>query len=129
MANEVGYPYNQIPTAAFTNAAGGYNQASLCGCIGTAATCIGMVCEPDQAKKILGELSAWYKKAEFPMYQPDGLGLKTTVAESTLCADSVGKFMEAQGVAYGDPERKTRCAGVTGDVARKMVELLNEALA
>ena len=88
-----------------------------------------MVCEPDQAKKILGELSAWYRTAEFPMYQPEGLGLKNTVAESTLCSESVGKFMEAQGVAYGDPERKSRCAGVTADVARKMVELLNEALA
>ena len=63
------------------------------------------------------------------MYQPENLGLKTTVAESTLCEISVNKFMEAQGVAYGDPERKSRCAGVTADVTRKMVELLNETLA
>lgn len=78
---------------------------------------------------MLADLSKWYKKAEFPMYQPEGLNLKTTVAGTTLCDDSVGNYMEAEGVAYGDPERKSRCAGTTADVTRKMVEMLNEALA
>lgn len=114
---------------AFVSAGGGYGQASLCGCIGVAAACIGTVCDADTSKKLLGELSKWYKDAEFPIYQPEGLGLPTSVAESTLCEDSVGKYMEVSGVAYGDPERKSRCAGVTGDVTKKMVELLNEALA
>ena len=36
--------------------------------------------------------------------------------------------MEAQGVAYGDHERKARCAGVTADVLRKTIELLNETV-
>ncbi len=63
------------------------------------------------------------------MYQPENLGLKQTVANSTLCEDSVGKFMEETGIKYGDPERKSRCAGVTADVVRKMVELLNQELA
>ncbi len=63
------------------------------------------------------------------MYQPEGLNLPTTVAGSTLCEDSVGHFMEAAKVAYGDPERKSRCAGTTADVTRKMVEMLNEVLA
>ncbi len=36
--------------------------------------------------------------------------------------------MEAHGVAYGDPERKSRCAGTTADVVRKMIELLNETV-
>ncbi|CAK7065196.1 MAG: hypothetical protein TIS_04020 [Tissierella sp.] len=34
--------------------------------------------------------------------------------------------MKAQGVGYGDPERKARCAGVAAEVTSKMVELLNE---
>jgi len=114
---------------AFVSAASGYGQASLCGCIGVAAACIGTVCDADTSKKLLADLSKWYKDAEFPQYQPEGLDLPTTVAGSTLCEDSVGRFMEASGVAYGDPERKSRCAGVTGEVTRKMVELLNEALA
>ena len=36
--------------------------------------------------------------------------------------------MEAQGCKYGDPERKERCAGVTAETVRKMVEMLNETL-
>jgi hypothetical protein len=114
---------------AFVSAASGYGQASLCGCVGVAAACIGTVCDADTSKALLAELSKWYKDAEFPQYQPEGLGLPTTVAGSTLCEDSVGNFMEKAGVAYGDPERKSRCAGTTADVAGKMVELLNEALA
>ena len=94
-----------------------------------AAACIGMVTDVDTQKKIVGELFKWYKTAEFPQYQPEGLGLKHTVAESILCEDSVGTFMKEQGVAYGDPERKARCAGTAADVTRKMVELLNETLA
>lgn len=129
LADQVGYPFNQVPTEMFTNGAGGYGQASLCGCIGVAAACIGSVCDVDTSKKILAELSAWYKTAEFPIYQPENLGLKQTVAESTLCEVSVGKFMEATGFKYGDPERKSRCAGVTADVTKKMIELLNAALA
>jgi len=118
-----------MPPEAFISAASGFGQGSLCGCIGVSAACIGSVCDADTAKKILADLSKWYKTAEFPMYQPEGLDLPTTIAESTLCEDSVGKFMEVSGVAYADPERKSRCAGTTADVTRKMVELLNEALA
>jgi len=128
LATQVGYPYNQIPTEAFIPAASGYGQASLCGCIGVAAACAGAVCEGDQAKKIVYELSEWYKETPFPMYQPEELGLPSTVAESTLCEQSVNKFMEAQGCEYGDPERKSRCAGVTADVTRKLIEILNEQL-
>ena len=129
LADEVGYPFNQLPPEAFISAASGYGQASLCGCIGVAAACIGTVCDADTSKKILADLSKWYKSAEFPIYQPEGLNLPTTVAESTLCEQSVGNFMEVAGVAYGDPERKSRCAGTTADVTRKMVEMLNEVLA
>lgn len=128
LAEQVGYPFDQIPVEAFTSAAGGYGQATLCGSLGVAATCIGTVCDVDTSKKILAELSKWYKKETFPNYQPENLNLTQTVAGSVLCDDSVGTFMEASGFEYGSPERKSRCAGVAGEVTKKMVELLNEAL-
>lgn len=126
LADEVGYPFNQIPTETFINAAGGFNNATLCGCLGVAAACAGSVCEGDEAKEVISELVRWYKQAEFPTYQPEGLDLPTTVAESELCGDSVGKFMDVSGFAYGDHERKARCAGVTGETVHKLVEILNE---
>ena len=125
LAEEVGYPFNQFPTAAFTNAASGYGAGTLCGCLGVAATCIGTVTDVDTSKKLVAELFNWYETAEFPQYQPENLGLAHTVADSVLCEQSVGNFMEVQKVKYGDPERKSRCAGTTADVVRKMVELLN----
>ncbi len=128
LAQEVGYPFNQIPVAAFTNYGAGFQQSSLCGSLGAAAVCIGTVCEPDVAKKVLVDLENWYKEAELPIYQPD-LELPTTTANSILCIDSVGKFMEKSGYEFGSDERKTRCAGVAADVTKKMVELLNETLA
>lgn len=126
LADEIGAPFNQIPSKSFLGFAGGFGQASLCGCLGVASAFIGMVTDGDTQKKLVGEIFNWYKGQNFPVYQPAQLGLTQTVAESELCKDSVGKFMEAQGVAYGDPERKERCAGVTADVARRVVELLNE---
>jgi hypothetical protein len=122
---QVGYPFNQIPVEAFTSATGGYGQATLCGSLGVAATCIGAVCDVDTSKKLFAELSKWYKKEPFPTYQPEGLKLPQTVADSVLCEVSVGKFMEKSGFEYGSAERKSRCASVAGEVTKKMVELLN----
>lgn len=125
LADEVGYPINQIPPEAFTSFAGGFGQASLCGTLAVGATCIGMVTDVDTQKELVGELFNWYKGQNFPEYQPENLNLTQTVADSVLCHDSVGKFMEVSGVAYGDPERKSRCAGVAAEVAGKVAELLN----
>ena len=125
LADQVGYPVDQVPTAAFAHAASGYGAGTLCGCLGVAATCIGTVTDVDTSKKLVAELFNWYETAEFPQYQPENLGLAHTVADSVLCEQSVGNFMAVQKVKYGDPERKSRCAGTTADVVRKMVELLN----
>lgn len=125
MAEAVGYPYNQIPPEAFLGAAGGYGQATLCGTLAVGATAIGMVCDKETAGKLQAELFKWYKKAEFPNYQPEGLNLPKTVADSFLCSDSVGRFMEESGFEYGSKERKSRCAAVAAEVTKKVVELLN----
>lgn len=128
LADEVGYPYNQYPTAAFTHASSGYGQGTLCGCLGVAATFIGTVTDVDTSKKVVRELFNWYKEAELPIYQPEGLDLTHTVAGTTLCEDSVGNFKEAEGIEHGDHKRKARCAGTTADVVEKTIELLNATL-
>ncbi len=128
LSQQVGYPFNQYPAEVFSNFAAGFTQAQLCGTLGTAAACLGTVCDPDTARKILGELENWYKDAELPIYQPAKLDLATTVAGSLTCGDSVSTWMTETGFAMGDAERKERCAGVAADVTGKMVELLNATL-
>jgi len=128
LAEEVGYPYNQIPTESFLGYAGGFGHASLCGTVGVGANFIYSVCDKETAAKLTGELYKWYKEASFPYYQPEGQDLKQTVAKSTLCGDSVAIWMEETGFEFGSAERKTRCAGVAADTAKKVIELLNAEL-
>ena len=119
-----GYPYNQIPAKMFGNGAGGYGAATLCGSLGGACAVIGLFCDVQDARALRDELYAWYKTYAFPAYQPEMESI-TTVANSILCADSVGTYMAATGYAMSDPGRLARCAGVTADVAVKAIELLN----
>ncbi len=124
LADNAGYPFNQVPVETFVNGATGYGIGSLCGSLGSAVFTIGLLCPRDDAKKLTADLFAWYTSANLPIYQPE-VKNETTVSGSVNCADSVGNFMSKTGYAMGDPERKARCAGVAADVAGKTVELLN----
>lgn len=125
LADKAGYPFNQIPIDMFANGTTGYGTGSLCGSLGGAAAAIGLVCEDDDAKQITQELFKWYREAELPIYQPT-MKLETTVAGSVNCDESVGGYMEKTGAKMGDDIRKERCACVSGDVAKKTVEILND---
>ncbi len=127
MADEVGYPFDHIPTQAFINAAGGFQTASICGTLAVAAAFIGTVADVDTQKQVVKDLMAWYKEAELPIYQPEA-ELVQTVSNSEICYDSVSNYMTEAGVGMGDTARKQRCAGVAADVTRKTLELLNAAL-
>lgn len=126
LVETVGYPYNLIPTAMFASGAAGYGQQSLCGSLGGAINVIGLICEPDDARKIVGELCSWYANTELPIYRPEQDFENFTVSGSVNCKDSVTKFMAANGIEeMSDMRRKHRCAGVCADTARKAAELLN----
>lgn len=125
MAETYGYPYNQIPVEMYYNGHAGYSASSLCGSLGGAAGILGLFLPTDSVDEQLKNLEAWYAAATLPYYQPE-LELPCTVANSVNCADSVGKWMTAAGVdSMGDDRRKARCAGVSADVAGKVVEMLN----
>ena len=125
LAAHYGYPYNQIDCHAFADFAGGFGNQTLCGSLGSACAVIGLFCAGADANTVRNDLFAWYKGHSFPQYTPEiDLGI-TTVAESIQCSDSVGKYMAAAKVEMGDDARKARCAALAGEVASKVVELLN----
>ena len=68
LAEVVGAPFDGVPIQMFTNGGAGYGQSSLCGCIGGAAACIGLVCDKATSSAILGELCAWYRETNLPIY-------------------------------------------------------------
>ena len=60
LADVVGAPFDGIPVKMFTNGGAGYGQSSLCGCIGGAAACIGLVCAPaDSSASVRASLKPW----------------------------------------------------------------------
>ena len=66
----------------------------VCGSLGGACAVIGLFCEAEDARALRDQLYEWYKVEPFPTYQPE-IESVTTVANSVLCADSVGAYMEA----------------------------------
>lgn len=125
LADEAGYPFNQIPLGSFAMGGGGFGQGTLCGALAGSLVAIGLVCEPEDANKLKNELFDWYKNTPLPQYQPDA-EIEQIVAGSVNCDESVTKFMDVSGTKMGDPERMERCACVTADCAGKAAELLNE---
>lgn len=125
MAEQYGYPYNQINAHVFADFAGGFGNQTLCGSLGSATAIIGLFCAGADANTVRNDLYAWYKGHAFPEYTPEIDTGITTVADSIQCSDSVGKYMAATGFTMADDGRKARCAAVAGETARKVVELLN----
>jgi len=126
LADVVGAPFDGVPVQMFTNGGAGYGQSSLCGCIGGAAACIGLVCDKATSSAILKELCAWYRETNLPIYDKKEKALAQVVPGSVNCSDSLGKFFAATGITtLSDPGRVVRCSCLAADVAKKTVELLN----
>ena len=124
MAEQFGYPYNQINARMFANGGGGYGAQTLCGSLGGACAILGLFCEGKDAGALRNEVYAWYKAHEFPQYQPE-IESVYSVSNSIQCADSVGNWMKASGFEFGSDQRKARCAALSAETAVKVVELLN----
>ena len=127
LADTVGAPYDGIPVEMFRNGAEGYGAHSLCGCLGGAAACIGLVCDAATSRELLTELQNWYKTTELPNYDRSTEPVVATVVPGSVnCIDSLGKFFQAAGITdMKDPVRINRCASLAASTARKAVELLN----
>jgi hypothetical protein len=130
MAQEIGSPYNQIPTHMFIPYHGGIaGWGTICGALVPAISLIGgVIGDRTESDKLINELMAWYIHHPFPEYQPHGLSLPKVAVGSTLCHVSVSKWVNAMepAVTAGSKEKKERCAGLSGDTARKAIELLND---
>ncbi|UNC92773.1 C-GCAxxG-C-C family protein [Candidatus Contubernalis alkaliaceticus] len=125
-AEEHGYPFNQIsPRMLWWGRGGVAGWGSICGALPPAAMFIAAVTDEETQIAIINEMMAWYKDAAFPIYQPKD-ELPTTVANSTLCHVSITKFLAQGPWTMDSTEKKYRCGGLSADVARWTVELLND---
>ncbi len=142
MRELVGFPYTQIPTDMLGFGAGGVSGwGTTCGALLGAAAAINLMTTHEDARKLVDQLLAWYSQTPFPSeisndyaanhaylvaeYKTDQK-LVSSVSHSPLCHVSVTNWCKESGFASGSKERSERCGRLTGDVAAKAVELLNE---
>lgn len=143
LRSAIGEPYNSLPTELMIYGHGGtVGWGTLCGAINGAAALISLVCEKDTSDQLIHELVGWYTQFLFPSDKSNEYGvnedytinkysetLPQNQSGSPLCHVSVTEWCNASGYNVGDSERKERCARLTGDVAAKTVEILNDYFA
>ncbi len=136
LKNKVGEPYASFPSDAFIFLEGGMSGwGTICGSNAGANIVTNLIIGPrtsgSETGMLMGsEMLQWYSDAELPTFNPKEPKVKVemprTVSNSPLCHISVGKWMKAADKSLGSPERRDRCARVTGSVAYHLVELLND---
>ena len=125
LSDQYGYPYNHYPHELAFLGHAGYNSGTYCGSLGAATLAISLFIPKENLDDVLNELQAWYTSTVLPIYEGEYDDVHTK-APSVNCADSLGTWMKAAGVAEkSDPRRKSRCAALSADVAAKTVELIN----
>lgn len=99
---------------------------TICGSLIAPITLIGGIVEDDKIRgEMVNELMAWYTQFPFPEYQPAKLNLVRVAVGSPLCHVSVTTWANKQGVGAGSPEKKQRCAGLSADVVKKTIQMLD----
>ena len=111
----------------FAHGGGGYGRRNLCGSLGGAFAVLNLFTTGADMSGIRNQIYSWYETTAFPIYQPADKPEHPvhSVSGSELCKDSVGNWMAASGFEFGTPERGTRCASLSADVAGQLVQHLN----
>ncbi len=129
LKESVGGPYIGIPGELLEYGRGGINGwGTICGALNGAAAITSICCKG--WKNVIDALYKWYSEEPLPVYRPkkgrkyDGV-IPASIATSPICHISVMKWCEKTGFAYDSKARSERCARITADVAKKLVELLN----
>lgn len=133
LRDEVGGPYEKIPTTAtYWSAGGGSGWSAVCGAVVGANTAMSLVHgDTGTTMKLVDEFQRWYATHPFPKYTPPGDAegitkeLPRSRPGSILCHASVTDWCKASGYASGSDERSERCSRLTGESAARAVELLN----
>ncbi len=127
LAEDVGYPYNEIPTQMMEWGYGGVaSYATFCGALNGTCAAIGAICDNNNANAIISDLINWYSETALPtnIIAPTD-DIPQSIASGNLCHMSVSRWCKVSGFASGSSERSERCARLSGDVVARAVEMLN----
>lgn len=131
LREKVGEPWKSFPLSSLKFGMGGMLGWGLtCGSPVAASLVIGLAAPADLVNPMIHDILQWYSETALPVYVPKNPKANKdkiiqTVSNSPLCHLSVGKWMKAANHAFGDIERRDRCARVSASVAYKTAEILN----
>lgn len=127
-----GSPWETLPLELFKwGKTGCVESGTLCGALAGVLPIFTMA-SPASVTEMGADLLRWYQETTLPSTEMDALdpkrrfpGQAQSVAGSPLCHVSVSSWCKAAGKLAGSADRKTRCAKITGDVARMAAIILN----
>jgi hypothetical protein len=108
-------------------------SGTLCGALAGAMPIFTLVA-PESNVEMGSDLLRWYQETALPSREMDYLDPNLTrrfpnqpqsTSASPLCHVSVSSWCKVSGKLSNSTERKTRCAKITGGVAKKAAEILN----
>jgi len=135
LAEQRGEPYKSFPFDMMKYGAGGVaGWGSLCGGLNGGAAAISLFATTEKERGLLThELFRWYEQTAFPVYLPKKAKLKIemlqSVSNSVLCHVSVSNWCKSSGYRAFGEQHYERCARLTADIAKKIVQILNRNLA
>ncbi len=143
LQSEIGHPYTQIPTYMLHFGRGGFvGEGSVCGAMIGSVAAINLITGEDY-RPLAEELIKYYKEENLPTdvwdeylekensplksdTDKESIGsLSGSTAQEVDCKKSLQEWYSAVPKAEGS-EKHERCARLTGDVAAKATEILNE---
>ncbi|MDF7825218.1 C-GCAxxG-C-C family protein [Pontiellaceae bacterium B12227] len=130
LADKFGEPYTSFPCHMMKYGHGGVGGfGTLCGTLNGAAALIGLLVSDKKTQNaLIADLFRWYEQTPLPEFKPENSEseIPTSVAGSTLCHASTTNWTQASDCGIGSKERKERCRRLSGDVASRLVTMLND---
>ena len=132
LQDALGSPYTNIDPHMIKFGAGGISGwGTICGTGLGASLAVNIVAGTATGSAMAKDLLAYYSAVALPDYVPVGTPVypytpPASASDSPLCHVSVGKWMKLSGNLFGTAERKERCARLSGNMAKKAAELLND---
>ncbi len=132
LADRHGAPYNAFPCEMMTIGKSGIaGWGSICGALLGGAAAVSLFYGIKEHTPLVSELFKWYESTAMPTFIPQKPKIQgscqPTVSGSILCHVSASTWCFETKLDSHSPERSERCARVTGEVARKTIEILNAA--
>ena len=132
LAEIIGEPFKSFPVHMMKYGHGGIGgYGTTCGTLNGAAAAFGLLIKDKKSRDaLINDLFSWYENTATPNFTPNNpvfdYDPPTVVAESVLCHASATNWSKKNEKRIDSDERKERCRRLSGEVAAKATQMLNQ---